>query len=234
MNDTKLKPVTVGQGKRAIVMLDERAAKELSLLVEQGLSTETVTEQNYAHANKLVGQLARAARDLESDRKRLKAPVLELGRAIDSASREIQSKVDSAKRDLSHKVSTFVRELEEKRREAEAKQREALLKAEADAKAAESLSQDVKTVEDRVAVEQLQEEAAVVDLAPLPEVPKSNVSVRRTATVDVFDLAALPTTFNGAPLVEPKKSTIKKLLEMGIEIPGARLLYREDVVSRAK
>lgn len=134
-------------------------------------------------------------------------------------------------------------------REAAEKERQRL-QAEADAKHAAEVAaaqeKAKKEAEELAAVLGAPVEAVKVELPPapkvelpqsvaaapapvVPEVPKSAVATRKVRKVEITNAAAVPVSCGGFELRPIDTAALRKALESGLVIPGARIIEAEEV-----
>lgn len=243
-----------------IVALSEEAAATVAGLIRQGDALVTVTTADeYEAADQVLGQVVRALRDIEAERKRIKAPITELARALDDAAGEAIAPLAGIKVELGRKVLAYqtaenARRAEELRRAAEAR---AAAEAKARAEQAEANrireEAEARRIEAEMAQEQLPPAAELAPWEqpePLPEVPdavvilpeyvapaapllKSSSVIRKTVKrVEITDPAAVPRELHGVPLWILDIKQIEKLAKAGLPIPGVTVSEVEQIASK--
>jgi hypothetical protein len=213
----------------------------------------------YAAADALVGECTKLSKAIEAERKRIKAPILDLGRALDDAAGEAIAPLAAIKAELGRKILAYeqaenARRAEEARRVAEARAA-AEAKARAEQAEADRLRREAEAR--RIEAEMAQERMPpCADLAPwdepeaLPEVPatvvivpeyvapaapllKSASVVKKTIKrVEVTDPALVPKAFMGVALWTLDMKTIEKLAKAGAQIPGVALVEVETIAAK--
>jgi hypothetical protein len=213
----------------------------------------------YAAADALVGECAKLAKAIEAERKRLKAPIIELGRALDDAAGEAIAPLAAIKAELGRKLLAY--EQAENARRAEEARRVAEARAAAEAKArAEQAEADrirreaeARRIEAEMAQEQMPPSADIApwdEPAPLPEVPAPAVIVpeyvapaapllksasvvkKTTRKVEIHDPAQVPREIAGVPLWIIDQKAVEKLAKGGVQIPGVRIVEVETIAAK--
>lgn len=219
------------------------------------ITTPEVAEQ----ANRLLLDLADIEKAVGVEVERHSKPVHALHKLILEVGKKASEPLATAKASLRGKIGMWNREQERVRQEAIAKadaaRREAeaaaeaerrRLQAEADAKAAEARAKaeaDAKELEALLGtpVAPAKVEAPVVVAAPAPAAPavvipppvKSSVVTRRVKVLVIEDEKAVPAYAAGIELRTIDRAAVRKLLDNGIAVPGARLEEREqDAMAR--
>lgn len=202
-------------------------------------------EASHKAANAVFKELHTFARAVETNRKDLKKPILEMGRALDAAADEAMAAIETEKSELGAAIATFEREenarREEVRRKAEAEAR----RQEAEALAAAETRRMQEQAAAEFAAPPGEEPAPVQDFgrdvvkpvaaAPTPAPLKSSVrtTVRRKAVVT--DTAAVPFMLNGLRLwKEVDLVTVKTLLDAGIQVPGCTLVEEASIGAKGR
>lgn len=176
-------------------------------------------------------------RTVEDSRKEVKAPVLEVGKRIDSTAKDYLAPLEAEAKRLSVIVGAYqeaARRKAEKEREEAAKAQAAAL-AEMNAKQAEALAQgdeaaaDAARAEaaDKIAASQL----AVIDA----EGPKPEGIVTRTSwKFEVLDINTLHRNRPELCVVEPNNAAIRAVVKAsnGAAIPGLRIWQEAGAIVR--
>lgn len=150
-----------------IVALTSETLAQVAALVDQARAVTTIdTVEQMRQADDLVAAASKLDRAIEAERKRLKAPILELAQALDEASSEARTPLIGIKSDLGRLILAF-QQAENARREAERKRQEELRREaerlEAERRAAEAAAREAA----RLAEEERRKAAA--DVAPWDE-----------------------------------------------------------------
>jgi hypothetical protein len=232
-----------------IVALAEDVAKRIVELKTEALivAKMPLAAVDRGAAVKTLVEIAKMRKDLEANRKTLKAPVLELGREIDGAANGALDELDVGKEALERVVQRLDAAERQERERIEAENRrameEALRKADAERAAKEAeiaeLTKDASTPEDLRAAAELEVEVvhvvnahAVVELAAIPEKTRTPVSTRMVKEVKIIDPDLIPDRMNGLELKKLVESNIKKLLIAGVDVPGAKLVEVPQLQTR--
>jgi hypothetical protein len=186
-------------------------------------------------ADDLVKQATALKNAIEDERKRHKAPILDLGRAMDDAAGEAIAPLAGIKVDLGKIIVAYTKAENERRQREYEKQMEAarLAKEEADRKAAEAALADDPPPEDMPPPDEQTVIIPEVLPPPPPRVLKSaSVTQRIIKDVVIDDATLVPIAIGGAMLRPVDDKIVKKLLEAGIEVPGCRLVPRQTIAGK--
>lgn len=227
-----------------LVAISGDALAQIAALEAQATGMTTIGSIDaYKAADEVVAQVVRVLKDLEAERKRIKAPILELGRQIDEAAGEAVTGLTVVKSRLGSLLLTY-QQAENRRREEE-RQRlaEAARLAEAEnARIAELNRQELARVaalnasateaapwEEPVAIE-------APAIIPVVEIPghyerqvaaaplKSSAVVAKTIKrVEITDASLVPREFGGVQLWTIDTKTVEKLAKAGALIPGVTI-----------
>lgn len=244
-----------------IVALSAETGETINALVVRANGiVQIASPDTYAAADAVVGECARLAKQIEAERKRLKAPIIDLGRALDDAAGEALAPLVTIKAELGRKLLAY-QEAENARRAEEARKvAEARAAAEAKARAEQEEANRIRREAEaaRLAAEMAQEVAAESgeelapweQPAPLPEVPapvvivpeyvapaapllKSSSVVRKTIKkVEITDPNAVPRELNGVALWILDMKQIEKLAKAGMPIPGVQVVEVETLAAK--
>lgn len=244
-------PVTVvNELAKVIEVIPKEMAERFTDLIGQAEKVEEVTKENLGDTDQLLRNIHQLTKEVEARRKELKGPITQLGKAIDTCAKNASQPLADAKTNLQRSIQGYNRKVQEEQRrlqrEAEEKARkereEAMAKAKAEAEeqrkeqerlaneAAAMFGGDLEPVPEPVVVE------PVVIEAPKPVVPAAPVSTavrtRKVTKVVIDDPRAIAALYeiNGAVLVNIDEKAIKKLLEAGARVIGARLVTEEVAV----
>lgn len=191
---------------RVLVVADRKVLVHVEGLVKRAQGFKgRVTPENLPQADAVLKEITAISKQIESDRKRVKEPVLALGKRIDSAAKEAGEPLQAARQELMGGIATCQRELEAKRREAEAAARRETARLEQVRQAAERSRQEaVRQQEAR--------EAAILENARLEQVRKDQEAERQAA------LAANAEAEDGAEVVVPEPVPEPELVEVPEEV----------------
>ncbi len=212
-----------------VVAVSPEVVEQVSALSQKASEIKRIEDRvGFAYADQVCGDIRKLGRELEKQRTEVKAPILELGRAVDAASKEVAQLLKEAGDRLGREVLRYQRVEREKAEKAERERRarEAELQREADARATEEAE-----------IADLFEDSAPAP-APAPRVdlvaPKSaappkakSVSTRKVPKLVIFDGSLIPRAY-----LVPDQVQIKQALQSGIEVPGCRIESEETVVSK--
>lgn len=213
-----------------IVVLDQTVVERTVSLAERAQLLGPITLANMSQADAVLREASALAKQVEAQRKAVKAPILELGKAVDVAAAKVGDALGQITRRLTKAIGDV--QLAEKRREEAAEAKRRRVEAATLAREAElaALAQTAAP-EERATVEALRHEAheqsarewlASTELGPA--LPKTSVHLREVLELEIYDLKSIPLEVNGIPLIAPERPAIMRLLKAGITIPGARLV----------
>jgi len=239
-----------------LIALSAEAAGALARLAVDAAAIVTVeTLAQYQVADLLLGRCTAMARDIEAERKRLKAPILDLGRALDDAAGEALApllgiKADLGRRVLAYQTAENSRRAEEARRVAEeraaaaAEARRQQIEADRIRKEAEAAALQASMVdapadlapwEEPVAAIIVPERITIIPeyVAPAPPPLKSSAVKRSTVRrLVVDDETLIPDSVSGVALWTRDDAAIKRLMTAGVDVPGCRLVSDEIVAAK--
>lgn len=233
-----------------VVVIDDDVRAQIFDLVAKADAIDTVDDASFAESNKLVAAMAALERAIEDSRKQVKAPVLDLGRNIDSAARSVLDPCARSRKRVAALIDKRQREIEVERRRVEAENQrrieEARRKVEEEKRRREAEiaaleSQGAESEDDKRALEELHIEhqaegqrTAIVALEQPPEPEKSVVSARVNKIPEIVDASQIPHAMNGIELMRPVMANIRKLLVAGVAVPGARLVEQRTLATRRR
>lgn len=213
---------------RPIVAIDLKVLTEIHTLVRMGSAMQVTDAATFDRADDVNRRMRRYLKELETQRVKIKAPVLDLGRRLDAVTKEAVKPLAEATGKLSERLVTYQRAEEAKVRKAEAERREAERLAQ---EAEEAAVREAVTGDTEKAVERLEEAATIRETAAaeVPTAVKSGSVHETTRQVLVVDDAMhIPqrvTTPTGErielwALDEP---AVRRALMSGATVPGAHL-----------
>lgn len=224
-----------------VVALTQETIEARDALIDQAIDflRAPITADNHAAASSVYTSCGKLKIAVEKERKRLKAPVLDLGRALDAAAEEATGPLADVEAKLSKHIREYERardeaiEAERRRREEEARR----LQAEADARAAEERRKAQEQAEldalpgEAPAVVPVTEHLPVrVEPAPMAPAPKSAVRAKLVPKLVIEDESKIPFTINGIRLwKEPDEKGILAMHAVGIAVPGTRVEMVEQL-----
>lgn len=202
----------------------ERAHKAAALAASlpDGLFAE---RKHFDAAADLYRSIAAMEKQIEDNRKTLKAPVTKYGRDLDAAAKTAAAPLNDARNALGVAIARYqshLDELAEQARIAEQQRRdaeEAARRAERDRQADDAMA---SLLGDTSAPEPA---SAPVDMPAVIEAPEPSVRVVRMMKVydlEIVDVAAIPREF-----MVPDESAIKRAMKDGAEVPGCKLHVSE-------
>lgn len=221
-----------------LVAISADARAQIAALESQAACLTTVdTIDGYKAADEVVAVTVRLIKELEDERKRIKAPITELARALDDAASEAACGLHMIKSRLGGLLLDFQRTENRRREDERQRLAEAARAAEAEnARIAEANRQElarVAALNADVADEAPPWEAATPALIPVVELPghfeaqmaaaplKSSAVVGKTIKrVEIVDASLVPREFGGVPLWIVDTKAVEKLAKAGAQIPG--------------
>lgn len=219
----------VEKARTAVAFLDELAEHAIAIDDAEG----------YAKATAAYKRAKALAAAIEKDRKAIKAPILDLGRAIDAAAREVVDPLAESIKRVGERIAECdnARKAEADRikREAEAAEakaraeREAAERAAAEARAAGDAEAAAKAKADAAAARAAAAEARTAK-ASAPEVKGSAVRTVRRAELVIDDRSKIPLrSAVGRELWTLDEKAVIESIEGGIAVAGCRVVYTEHV-----
>lgn len=190
-----------------------------NLLLSTGQEITVIADQVDAdYTGKWLGQAAALLLNVEQSRTDVKAPVLDLARAIDAIAKEITTPLAHEKDRVQRLLGQYLEVQRRARAEAEA---EARLRAEESRRLAEA----AKEKDDGKAAEAMREiiqqtNAAVAVVTP-PKI--EGTSLRMQPTVEVYNPAALYAAHPYLVELRPRLAAIKEALLTVPNLPGVRV-----------
>lgn len=204
-------------GSAEVTLLPD-AQETRNLLLNQARTVTTVDDEFTAEcAADVLKNLSAAVRDMEAARKVVKAPVLDLGKRIDSVAKNWATGLQAEEKRIKRVLGDYQAAERRKREEAERAAREA--EAEAKRKAEEALAAGDVEAASKAADEVAASKAQVAASSHKIE----GVSVRETWKFEVVDVEAL---FKAAPhlcKIEPNNGLIRETIKVDQSIPGLRI-----------
>jgi hypothetical protein len=236
---------------KVIVVADKRELEAIESTCRRA-DAFPVAAENLQDADALLADITKRGRDIEAKRKELKAPVLDLGRAIDHCAKQAIEPLDAAKRSLRARIGAVQDDLERKRQADMARARAEQQRLEAERQRLEA-ERAAALAEQRRREAALAEKAAGADVEvpaevevpePVPEpapvevvvapAVKTSVHRRQNETLEIDEPARIPyrATPTGEPLFTPNRAAIKRALKAGLDVPGCRLSTETGYVNR--
>ena len=199
------------------------------LTIEAAMYHE-VNAENYEAANEFYSRLVKVNKQIEAQRKEVKAPITALGKAVDSAVTELTTPLDVEKSTIEKLIATEYRrqqaeilkaQQEQQRKEQEA--RNAAEKAANDGDAIGVIQASLKI--DEAKTESTMLKAASKSIA-------STVTIAKIKQLVVDDASKIPYSINNVILLTPNEVAIKALLLAGVSVPGCHIEEVDSIRSR--
>lgn len=244
-----------GLAPKPIITVSEEAHNQKAAALKlASLCTFIGTPEQLRDVVDVIRRLKEITKTVEESRKAIKAPVLTLGRDIDSAASDFVEDLERESARLSRLAGAYQAEEQRKAREAEeARKREeeriererleaerkASEEADEKAKSAVTLEDLEKAEEERErAEEEARRKAAEATAATVISAPVSAPRVSSLATVPVtkFELTDINALYAARPdLVElvPKRAAINEAIKTNKSIPGLRIWEETQAMVRA-
>jgi colicin import membrane protein len=242
----QLAPVVQNQGSKVLVeVYSQQHVARCEGLVAEANAAQLTDKATKEAAERTLLQLHDALKMVEARRGELKKPIIQSGKAIDEIAAKLAEPMDAAKRSLQGRIIAYAKverdRAEAARREAEERarvEREAAeaahAKAVAEAKAkAEAEAKELADVLGEPVV--VEPEPVAPPPAPAPSAPPvqaaapSAVTTRKVQRLEITDASLIPYRVGEQVLMHPDHVAIKRVLALGIEVPGARLVEDEQV-----
>lgn len=233
----------------ALVAVSADTAAAIAALEAEGKAIAAITTgDDFLRADEVLLRIVKVIKAVEDERKRLKAPILDLGRALDDAANNAVTTLLGIKADLGRSLLAYQqaenrrreeerRRLDEQRRAAEEAQRQAEEAARANAQAAAASDEpapwDEPAAPAAPAVITPEVLPPTIDqqLAAAP-LKSSSVVRKTTKKVDIFDPSLVPDAIQGMALWVIDTKAVEKLAKAGMPIPGVRLVEVETVSAK--
>lgn len=228
-------PIVQQTAERALIeVFSQQQVAECEGLIAHANAAVPIDAATNAAAERTLLRLHDALKAVEARRVELKKPIAQMGKAIEEIAAKLAEPMDAAKRSLQGRIIAFSRAAREKaekerqeaetaaRREREAAEAAALAKAAQEAK-------DLADVLGEPVVVEPEPVAPVAPRAPIPTAPPSAVQPRKVLRVVIDDPSLIPYRVADQVLMHPDHAAIKRVLGLGINIPGARLVEDEQV-----
>lgn len=172
--DTLSTALTIPRLDEAQCVIVPEAIQIRDAMLARSIAAAPVTDdESQTIAVRIAQELKAAMKAVEANRQERKAPILALGRALDSMAQEFCAKMESEIRRLENQVAGYqaeqrrIREAEERRRQEEARrQREELARIEAERLKKEEEARQAKEAEQAAAANEL---FAMLGEPPTPE-----------------------------------------------------------------
>ncbi|HYE07698.1 MAG TPA: hypothetical protein VEL07_19420 [Planctomycetota bacterium] len=239
-------PVLQTTGNRALIeVFSQQQVGTCEGLVVEASAVAITDRVSFDRAQATLVRLHDALKAVEARRVELKKPITQIGKSIDEIAAKLADPMDSAKRSLQGKVIAHQKlidaeaakqraEAEEKARQENAERQrlhdiavaEARAKAEAEAKEVEALLGAPVEVVEPVIAKPLVSTAVVM---PQHVAPPSVLQSRVVKKLEITDPSLIPYRVGEQVLMNPDHGAIKRLLGLGINVPGCRLVDEEQV-----
>lgn len=232
-------PILSTTGPRSVIEVynQQQVALYEGLVADANAAVCTDATTN-GKAEAVLLRLHDAMKAVEARRAELKKPITQIGKAIDEIAAKLEAPMDVAKRALQGRIIAFKakerEQAEQARRDAEEKARRERLAAEeaARVKAAAEAKELAEVLGEPVVVEP--EPVKAPAPAALPAVPTASaaVQVRKVMRLEITDASKIPHRIGDTVLMVPDHAALKRVLGLGIEVPGARMVEDEQLAMR--
>lgn len=207
-------PIVAGNGKPMLVVFEAQQGAVWQALADRAAGIQVADADGMKAAEALVVELHMASKAVEARSVALKAPLTQLGKAIEQVVAGVADPVDSAKRSFQGKIAAFVRQ-EQARAE----------KARQEAEAAARIAREAAEKERA----RLQAEADAKHAAELAAAQAKAEQLRKVKILEISDPAAVPVSVGGIELRPISPAAVRKALDMGLIVPGASVVDGEEV-----
>ena len=209
------------------------------ILLDVGTITKVTTIDEANSAAEAIKSLKDFTRKIESSRKDVKDPVVQLGKAIDKVAKDLTEDLDTEAKRISRILGDYQAEQDRIRRKAEreAAEEERRIREEADAKAQKAIDSgrsvdsklekiEAKTFEQTAAVRAVAQQAAPAKIAGL--------ATRKVIKFEVDDIQALAASRPELVKMEANTSAITAILRSNpnLILPGIRHWTENTTVVR--
>jgi len=201
-------------GETEIALLPEAIELRDKLLSQAAEVTAVADAFDADCAADVLKAITVATKAIETTRKEVKAPVLDLGKRIDGVAKEFSGRLDEEKSRISKLLGAYEAMERKKREEAER-----IARNEAIAKIKEAESTGDESRIEKANTESAQIMSAAAEVAHRPE----GTAVRETWEFEVTDIDAL---YKAAPYlcrIEPDGPAIRAAIKKNQNIPGLRV-----------
>lgn len=205
--------VVPNETQRPIVAVDGELLEQVEDVTRKALALAVKDGAGLERGDALNSQVIELRRLVEDQRKKAKAPVSALAKAIDDAAKPLLSDLDRAKLALSKKLLDF---------------QKAQVEAERARRAPEPEPADDGEDEAPAPPPRIE----ILPAKPAPRV--QSVTTRTYKRVEVVDEDAIPRVSSGLRLLVPDLDAIRKLLIAGATVPGCKLVDEEGIAARPK
>lgn len=233
---------------RIVALPDEVHERTRELLGYAGGISDITNADEFRAADALCAELQRHEKAIETARVAVKAPVLDLGRAIDAACKDALAPLGEARKAVGRAVMDWQRK-ERERLDAERREAERLARIEAEKRAAEERA---RLEAERAERQAREAEAAALFGDPEPvkderpiavrpvevslpavQAPRAqSVQVRKVKRLRIIDAETIPVHLGPYLVREINESVLTMALREGHLCEGAELVEVEDVVGR--
>lgn len=228
-------PVTLHNELPAdIVVISAESMAKISGAIAAAAEFTVVTEYNVKEADQAWREIQGLLRAIEVERTKWKRPLLDLGKAIDTAAKQAVEPLEAARSLLGSTINIFNAEQRRKADEAAAAERKRQQEA-ADAEAKRVREENEKRAKD-AAAKRLPPPPPVIPAPPprtsaIPKPPppivSSAVTTRKVKELVVIDRNAIPDEVGGVFLWDLNEDAVKRLVLAGAKIPGVDIVEVE-------
>lgn len=192
-------------------------ARRDALMTECRAITQIGDQVDADCAGRVLQEAVTLTRGVEKSRSEVKAPVLDLGRAIDGVARNITEPLQAEVNRLQRLLGSWLEARRREQAEAEVRVRQ----AEAERLAAAAQEPDPGKAAETMRQAVLETNAALAQAAP-PKIEGAGLRVQ--VTVEVFNPAALYAVRPDLVELKPRLAAIKEALVTNPGLPGVRVL----------
>lgn len=176
--------------------------------------------QEAEKADSIVRQIKEARRAFKKGHEQAKRPLIDAGREIDTAYRELDSKLDPAERYITKRTTNWLLLQQQIKRAEEQKQREELARIEREKAAEIAKAKSLEEV-DQVREKFSEQEKNIVEVEVVPATPKGQ-SLEMDWEIREVDVHKLYADHPNCCKLEYYPGKVKELLERGIKVSGVK------------
>lgn len=187
-------------------------------------------------ASSLASRMKSLITDVEDGRKAVKAPVLDLGKKIDSTAVEFSTPISTEMNKLLESIKGFLKKQRQAAEESEKKRLEELRRLEMEKAKAEEIIAAPFTAEEVKQAQQTISEITRFKLSSVPvQVPSKpkGIVTKIVPKIEVIDLHEIYKHNRDFVWLELNQSAVLAAIRLGkVECPGLKITFKEEVEAR--
>ena len=199
--------------KTPVIVVNAETLSQVDTYLTQAATITAIADtEELTVADDVYKMLKAIETTIETHRKEAKAPVLDLGKKIDSAAKPVIEKLTAGREALGATIKAFVDEQTRIREEAEEKARKA--------------QEEAAQPPDREVISDFGDVVTppVPAVPPPPVVKSSAIRTKTTKELVIIDIDAVPMKIGNVRLWTLDETKCKGLLKAGVEISGLKLI----------